>query len=435
MFLPMNLQELHTLFLQHPVVSIDSRARNEGAIFFALRGERFNGNEFADAALAGGCSYAVIDDESQWKDERYIVVDNALRCLQDLAALHRSYFIIPVIGITGTNGKTTTKELISKVLEKKYDLLSTRGNLNNEIGVPLTLLSLTGETKMAVVEMGANHIGEIKRLCQIARPTHGLITNIGVAHLEGFGSPENVRKAKAELYDSLEETEGVVFYNESNEVLKEMLQGRTLDKISYGDKRLFGRELPGNGKTHLLNMALWFNGDEFRINTQLAGRYNVENVMAAIRVGIYFHLDIEQIIEAIESYIPENNRSQMIHTKHNTILMDAYNANPTSMNLAIDDFLRSSGKAGLLILGDMLELGDTTVEEHKKLLAKLDGIGMREIILVGPVFSEIHSGGTWQTFQTVDELINWVKGNPVRSREIFIKGSRKIGLERIIDSL
>ncbi len=431
----MNIQELYTRFVENPVISTDSRIRSEGAIFFALRGDRFNGNEFAEAALEKGCRYAVIDDKIQAKDERYIIVDNSLECLQELAALHRNYFTIPVVGITGTNGKTTTKELVSRVLKRKYKVLSTKENLNNEIGVPLTLLSLSSETEIAVVEMGANHIGEINRLCQIARPTHGLITNVGVAHLEGFGSPENVRKAKAELYDSLEEMEGVVFYDEKNEVLNNMLLERRFEKVPYCDNRLFRGDLPENDNPHLLSMILHYMGDELQIHTRLAGRYNAENVMAAVRVGDYFNVGIHQIIEAIESYVPENNRSQIVHTKYNTVLLDAYNANPTSMVLAIDDFMRCSGMNGLLILGDMLELGDTAVEEHEKLVAKLDGSGINDIILVGSVFSQIGSGRVYQTFQTVDDLIDWLKRNPLRSREIFIKGSRKIGLERLIDSL
>ena len=435
MFRPMNIQKLYTLFVENPVISIDSRIRSEGAIFFALRGERFNGNEFAEAALDNGCSYAVIDDKIKAEDERYIVVENTLECLQELAAMHRNCFTIPVIGITGTNGKTTTKELIARVLERKYNVLYTKGNLNNEIGVPLTLLSLSPETEIAVVEMGANHIGEIKYLCQMTRPTHGLITNVGVAHLEGFGSPENVRKAKAELYNFLEVMEGVIFYDEKNEGLNTMLQERRINKIPYCDIRLFSGDLPETGKPYLLSMTLHYLGDELQIHTRLAGRYNVENVMAAVRVGDYFNVGIHQIIEAIESYIPENNRSQIVYTKHNTILLDAYNANPTSMILAIDDFLRFSGTNGLLILGDMLELGGTAVEEHKKLVARMKGDGINNVILVGSVFSEIGSDGDYQTFQTVDDLIGWLKSNPLRGREIFIKGSRKIGLERIIDSL
>ncbi len=431
----MNIRKLYALFVENPIISIDSRIQSEGAIFFALKGERFNGNEFAEEALENGCSYAVIDDKNRSKNERFIVVDNVLESLQQLATMHRNCFSIPVIGITGTNGKTTTKELVSKVLQKKFNVLSTTGNLNNEIGVPLTLLSLSGKNEIAVVEMGANHLGEIKQLCQIAGPTHGLITNVGIAHLEGFGTPENVRKAKAELYDYLEDREGVVFYDEKNEVLSQMLQERKLDKVPYTDDRIFRSKFPDAGKSHLLSMILNVQNEELLINTRLAGRYNVENVMAAVRVGDYFGVDIHQIIEAVESYTPVNNRSQMVHTKQNTILLDAYNANPTSMVLAIDDFIRSSGRNGLLILGDMLELGDTTSGEHKKLLEKLKERGINDIILVGPVFSDIGSGAGYLTFLTVDDLIGWLNRNPIRSREIFIKGSRKIGLERIIDLL
>jgi len=429
------IQDLYTIFLENPSISIDSRKPGNGAIFFALRGERFNGNEFAEAAITNGCKYAVIDEEAYAKDDSYLVVSDVLSTLQELAAYHRNHFTIPVIGITGTNGKTTTKELVSNVLESKYNVLSTCGNLNNEIGVPLTVLSFSENTEIAVVEMGANHRGEIARLCQIAKPTHGLITNIGIAHLEGFGSPENVQKAKTELYDFLDEVQGIVFVDEKNEILNTLIQERQIERIPYCDKRFSGKQFRDTDQPCFLSMILDSEGEQFKIRTRLAGSYNFGNVMAALRVGDYFEVEMDEIIKAIESYLPENNRSQIIHGKHNLILLDAYNANPTSMVMAIDNFIECIGKTGMLILGDMLELGAVSMEEHKKLISDIDRSGIHDVILVGSIFSTIASGKDFRTFQTVDDLRKWLMKYPVLSREILIKGSRRIELERVIDLL
>ena len=431
----MNIQDLYKTYLANPAISTDSREPGNGAIFFALKGERFNGNEFAEKAIENGCSFAVIDDKDFARDERYLLVNNALSSLQQLAKFHRNQFTIPVIGITGTNGKTTTKELVSRVLGEKYNVQSTHGNLNNQIGVPLTLLSITDKTEIAVVELGANHVGEIADLCQMAKPTHGLITNIGVAHLEGFGSEENIKKAKAELYDYLNESDGIIFYDENSKILNDLAGGRKIKIIPYGDRELFMVDVNRPENPFFLYVSLNYKGKEYSLQTKLAGNYNLGNVMASVRIGDYFNVGMEQIIEAVESYLPENNRSQIIRTKRNLILLDAYNANPTSMNLAIDNFISSHGKEGWLILGDMLELGAATEEEHKKLTSRLHKEGVRDVILVGENFSKVAYGEKYHIFQTVDELVAWLDQNPINSCDILIKGSRKIALEKIVGSL
>jgi len=431
----MNIQDLYRIYLENPVISIDSREPGNGAIFFSLQGERFNGNEFAESAIKNRCSFAVVDDESFARDDRYIVVNDALSILQQLAKFHRDQFSFPVVGITGTNGKTTTKELVSRVLGEKYNVLSTRGNLNNQIGVPLTLLSFTEKTEIAVVEMGANHRGEIAELCQIAKPTHGLITNIGVAHLEGFGSKENISKAKAELYDYLEESGGVIFYDEESEILNKMAGSRKIEIVPYSNREISLADFKQAENPYFLNVNLTFHGEEYTLQTKLAGSYNLGNVKAAIRVGDYFRVEIEQIMGAIESYLPENNRSQIIRTKQNLILLDAYNANPTSMNLAIDNFISEHGREGLFILGDMLELGEAAEDEHEILISRLKERGIQDIILVGEIFRKVASEEKYIIFETVKELVEWLSQNPVNARNVFIKGSRKIALEEAVDSL
>ena len=431
----MRIQELYNLFKMNPIISIDSRTPGNGGIFFALKGDRFNGNQFAEAAIDNGCSLAVIDDAKFARDDRFLFVDDSLACLQNLAAHHRDQFNIPVIGITGTNGKTTTKELISKVLKEKYSVVSTMGNLNNQIGVPLTLLAMKDDTQIAVVEMGANHLGEIADLCHIAKPTHGLITNIGIAHLEGFGSKENIRKAKSELYDYLEDHEGIIFYNDRDETLTRLVDTRSTSKIPYCNGELHVKKELQGGKEFYLTIQIGFEGKEYTLNTKLAGTYNLDNVMAALQLGVYFNVAMDSIIQAVESYYPENNRSQFIKTRYNQVLLDAYNANPTSMNLAIDNFIASHGKDGMFILGDMLELGTTSDSEHKKLISKLHAIGSLDVVLVGEIFCKVATEKDFRTFKTVDELFVWMRKNPVKSRDVFIKGSRRIALEKVVDLL
>ena len=431
----MTIQELYNLYRCIGKISIDSRKPVEGAIFFALKGEKFNGNQFAEEALDKGCSYAIVDEEKYLADKRYILVKDALTTLQNLATLHRGRLNIPVIAITGTNGKTTTKELLTRVLAKHYVVTSTQGNYNNHIGVPLTILDITSNTEIAVVEIGANHIGEIAALCKIAQPGYGIITNIGKAHLEGFGSLENIKKAKSELFNYLVKKKGTAFYNDNNKILIELLKEKILKKVPLENY------LPDPCYYHFvsadpyLKMKMTNNGKEFFIDTKLIGRYNTENVMAAIRVGKFFQVEINSIINAIESYKPENNRSQLYQTSSNTLFLDAYNANPTNMRAAVEDFVLLNYKKKLLILGDMLELGSDALIEHKRIISFLSEKKIENVLLIGKSFSKTNDNPVYKSFRNTDVFFKWLKENPVKSHYILIKGSRVMQLEKVIEAL
>ena len=431
----MIIQELYNLYRSIEKISIDSRKPVEKAIFFALKGEKFNGNQFAKEALDKGCSYAIVDEEKYVEDKRFILVNNVLTALQNLAAFHRIRFNIPVIAITGTNGKTTTKELLTRILAKHYVVTSTQGNYNNHIGVPLTILDITSNTEIAIVEIGANHIGEITALCEIAQPTYGLITNIGKAHLEGFGSLENIKKAKSELFNYLAKKKGTAFYNENNKILIELLKGRILKKIPVENY------IPDPCYYHFvkadpfLKIKMTNNGKDFFIDTKLIGRYNTENIMAAIRIGKFFQVEINSIINAIESYKPENNRSQLYQTSSNTLFLDAYNANPTSMRAAIEDFVLLNYKKKLLILGDMLEMGRDALTEHKKIISFLSEKKIKNILLIGEYFSKANDNPVYKSFRNTDVFFKWLKANPVKSHYILIKGSRVMQLENVVEFL
>ena len=349
----MNAKELYQLYLQHPQVTTDSRDCPQGSIFIALKGASFDGNKFAKSALEKGCSYAVVDEKeyAEEGDERFILVDDCLTTYKELAREHRRQFSIPVIGITGTNGKTTTKELVSAVLAEKYRVMHTEANYNNDVGVPKTLLRLTAEDEIAVVEMGASHPGDIKKLVDYVEPTCGLITNVGRAHLQGFGSFEGVMKTKGELYDFLKAHDGLVFLNTSNEHLVDMAQQRELERIVTFSWHVDGQP------------------NVYEVHTHLVGTYNMDNMLAAIAVGLHFDVAPQQICHALESYQPSNNRSQLEQTAHNWLIVDAYNANPTSMAAALDNFQRITVKQPkMVILGDMRELGSVSREEHQKVV-------------------------------------------------------------------
>jgi len=422
------LEPLYSHFLKNPVISTDSRKIPEGAIFFALKGERFDANRFVRHALAGGASLAVADDPSLAGVKGVFLVGNVLQTLQGLARLHRRQFSVPVIAITGSNGKTTTKELVSAVLGAHYKTHCTTGNLNNHIGVPLTLLSMPTGAEMAVIEMGANHQGEIAMLCDVAEPTHGLITNIGKAHLEGFGGLEGVKQGKSELYRYLEAHDGIAFINKGEPFLSELAQG-VKNVVAYGMSEVQLLE-----EQPFLKMAfLAHSRQRIEIQTQLIGRYNSRNVATAIAVGNYFGVPPEKIKQAIESYLPSNLRSQIIRKGSNTVVMDAYNANPTSMRNAIETFtmLPASGKA--VILGDMLELGEATRDEHLTILKLALEKGFGQVILVGPVFEEAAKAFSVPHFPGVEELASWVRQHPFSNTSILLKASRKIGLERLLD--
>lgn len=425
-------EQIYSLFKKFSVVCTDTRNIVKDSIFFALKGENFNANDFALDALEKGCSYAVIDQEIPGINDRCILVDDVLFALQNLAKLHRATLKIPFIGITGTNGKTTTKELIGSVLSQKYRVIATKGNLNNHIGVPLTILSVNDNTDIAIVEMGANHPGEIADLCEIADPDFGLITNIGKAHLEGFGSFEGVVKTKMELYSYLRNKGGKVFVNADNPLLKELSEG--MQTITYGTSEkdyLTSRVVKGNP---FLEMDFWTGSQWKSVMSNLVGVYNFENAEAACCVGKFFEVEDENIVKAIEEYKPSNNRSQIINSGKNCIIMDAYNANPTSMKAALTNFFESNLPEKALILGDMRELGTATIEEHQKILDLIAANGIKFVILVGPVFLNL-SGKAYHCFETSEKAAEWLKKNPIEGKNILIKGSRGIRLEKVLELL
>lgn len=427
----MNISDLYTIFLEYSTICTDSRNIIPDSIFFALKGENFDGNKYVKQALETGCAYAVSDDKSNEGINGCIIVENVLKTLQQLAEYHRLELNIPVLAITGTNGKTTTKELVSAVLSQKYNVVSTKGNFNNHIGVPLTLLLLNKNTEIAIIEMGANHIGEIASLCEIAHPNAGIITNIGKAHLEGFGSEEGVKKAKGELYDYLEKNRGVVFYNSDDNLLKNMAE-KTENTVLYAyGKSLYDVQINNNAI-----LAFTTKNPLLDISTKLVGQYNLYNALAAIAVGIHYEVPEAQIEYALNNYTPANNRSQLINTANNTVIMDAYNANPSSMEAAIINFSKLSRNNKMLILGDMLELGGSSLEEHKNIIDLAKKYQFQNLILVGPKFYELKTEiSSYKYFPDRNRAEEYLKNNNLKSFTILIKGSRGIGLENLLEYL
>ncbi|MGE5425306.1 MAG: UDP-N-acetylmuramoyl-tripeptide--D-alanyl-D-alanine ligase [Syntrophothermus sp.] len=429
----MEIDALYKIFLENPLVITDSRKVVPGCMFFALKGENFNGNQFALNALEKGASCAVVDDpELQGKDDRLIHTADVLETLQQLALHHRKQLNIPVIAITGTNGKTTTKELTQAILQEKFSTIATVGNLNNHIGVPLTLLTITRETEIAIVEMGANHQGEIKMLCNLALPTHGMITNIGKAHLEGFGGYDGVIRAKTELYSFIRETKGIIFINQDDELLNKHAEG--IRRITYGTTT--EASVRGNAITAdpMLGMEIVLSSPA-RIQTQLFGAYNATNVLAAACIGRTFGVEDELICKALESYQPVNNRSQVCRTLRNRLFLDAYNANPSSMEQAIRNFAAVPGDRKVYILGDMLELGDESPAEHAQVLNILEEVNAKEVFLVGPVFLEVNRKIEWPGFGDSDLARMWLEHHVISGADILVKGSRGIRMERIVEVL
>jgi len=425
-----HISELHTLFQNSKGICTDTRKIIKNSLFFALKGDNFNGNTYALKAIEQGCDYAIVDDVALKGKARIIVVDSVLKTLQDLANFHRKQFSIPIIGITGSNGKTTSKELIGCVLEKKYNLLMTQGNLNNHLGVPFTLLNLNNKHEIAIIEMGANKPGDIKELVDIAEPTHGIITNIGVAHIEGFGSIEGVIKTKLELFDFIGENNGTIFINNTDSILMNALP--KTECITYGDKlaHVFGKTISLNP---YLNFSWVANGEkENKVNSKLVGEYNLPNFLAAVTIGNYFEIDNTKISKALTDYTPSNNRSQITETEKNTIVVDCYNANPSSMTLAIKSFSKMTNKNQLLIIGDMLELGNVSDIEHQKII-KLLKVLNKSAVLVGEEFFQQKS--SFKSFKTIDDLLKSNLLNEVENSLILLKGSRGIKLEKLIDIL
>lgn len=420
-------KNLYSLFNECKVVSTDTRKIAKGSIFFCLQGANFNGNSFAAEAIQKGAAYAVIDEAEYDCGNQCILVENTLHALQKLALFHRSQFQIPVVGITGTNGKTTTKELVNAVLSKKYNIHATSGNLNNHIGVPLTLLGINSETEIAVVEMGANHIHEISELCEIARPDYGLITSIGKAHLEGFGSIEGVIKAKSELYQFINRYGKMVFVNHDDALLKKLSDQQK--RICFGstdDAFTQARLLPNDGFVKLL----W---KDVEVVSQLVGDYNFSNILAAICIGQQFEVPDASIIEAIQNYKPQNQRSQLLVKDSNTLVIDAYNANPTSMLAALTSLKTAQFNSKSVILGDMLELGNESLAEHKIIVEFLKDLNLANVLLVGPVFSSFEH--PFLKFANALEAKDYLIGNRLFNQYILIKGSRGIHLEDVLEVL
>lgn len=437
----MDKKNLYELFLQHPTITTDSRNVPEGSLFFALKGETFDGNAYAKMALEKGAAYAVIDEKeyADENNERLILVDDVLVALQQLAKFHRVHLGTPIIGITGTNGKTTTKELIATVLKKKYNVLYTQGNFNNHIGVPKTLLQLRKEHDIAVIEMGANHPGEIKTLVEIVLPDFGIITNVGKAHLLGFGSFEGVIHTKGELYDFIRELQGTVFINNDNPHLIGISQDLKL--VKYGQKD--ADDLLVKGQLLECNPFLKFqwgiqtadNSQSSTVQTRLIGSYNLDNALAAACIGTYFEVPANDISAALEEYTPSNNRSQLTITKDNKLVVDAYNANPTSMKAALDNFRLIPADHKMCILGQMGELGDVSDEEHQKVIEQIGEGGFEQVWLVGENFTKTQHPAQYRLFANVDEVKAAIATQKPQGYLILIKGSNSNKLVQTVELL
>jgi UDP-N-acetylmuramoyl-tripeptide--D-alanyl-D-alanine ligase len=433
LFKTMTIEQIYKLFKAHQNVITDSRKIEKGCLFFALKGDKFNGNQFAAEALNKGATFAFVDEQEYKTSEKTIFVENVLHTLQALANFHRKQLGIPILGITGSNGKTTTKELISAILTEKYKVAFTKGNLNNHIGVPLTLLSMNKNNEIGVVEMGANHPHEIGELCAIADPDFGIITNIGRAHLEGFGSFEIIKKTKAELYEHLKSKGGTIIYNNDNPILKELV-GDYSNKISFGKKNADFNGEPVSSSPYI-HAKVNFPKGILLLNSHLTGEYNFENIMAAACIGSYFQVDPLKIQSAIKNYRPQNNRSQLVEKNGLQIITDAYNANPTSMQASIESFISAFQQPRFLILGDMLELGDQSLNEHISILEQTKKHHFEAVFLVGPVFKKAAQNFSYFTFQDVSTLCIHLTRNPIKNGSVLIKGSRGIQLEKVLDFL
>ena len=418
----MEIKEIYSLFQEYSTICTDSRKITKGAMFISLKGENFNGNKYALKAIQDGCSYAIVDEKKYDIHQNTILVNNALKTLQDLATYHRNQLNIPLIGITGSNGKTTSKELINAILNSELNCYATKGNLNNHIGVPLSILEINKKHEIAIIEMGANHQKEIEFLCNIAQPTFGVITNIGSAHLEGFLSLQGVIDTKKELYEFINNNKGHLFVNAGDELLLSLSKG--ISQITYGKLGdVFGLI---TDITPLLSIK--YNNEI--INSHLIGDFQFDNILLAICIGNYFNLSNENIKKSIENYIPTNNRSQLVKTKKNTLILDAYNANPSSMKAMLSSFSNQEYKNKLCILGDMLELGQESNKEHLDIIKLINQLKL-ECIFVGKIFHSL----TKNSFKNKQGLVKHIQENNIHKKTILLKGSRGIGLEQLIKNL
>lgn len=424
--------QLYQAYLKHPNVVTDTRKIVSDSIFFALKGPNFNANQFALQALQNGCSYAVVDEKEFAIDDRFFLVEDVLSTLQQLARHHREQLNIPVLALTGSNGKTTTKELINSVLSQRFRTLATKGNLNNHIGVPLTLLEIRSEHEFAIIEMGANHQKEIAELCSIALPQYGMITNIGKAHIEGFGSEEGIRKGKGELFAHLRNGNFKAFVNGDSEVLMEMSEG--MDRLVYGhgkDHYLQGRNC---GANPFLELEIFNQNEIIHVKTQLIGKYNFDNALAAAAIGKFFGLSMDEIKKGLETYLPENNRSQIMKKGSNTLIMDAYNANPSSMKVALENFAEMKADKKLFIIGDMLELGEASLKEHRNIIHLSENLGLKGIF-IGPIFGELLETSSHEHFLNAEEAKKFLVSSKLENHHLLIKGSRGMKLESLVDSI
>lgn len=421
------IEELYNIYLQHPKICTDSRRLQAGDLFFAFKGEHFDANAFVDQALDLGASVCIVENKAFVNHDRCFVVDNVLQVLQDLAAYHRSQLNIPVLGITGSNGKTTTKELIHAILSTTFRTHATQGNFNNHLGVPLTLLSMPLDTEIAVIEMGANHPEDIADLCKICKPDLGIITNIGKAHLEGFGSFEGVIHAKKALYDYLRHSNGLVFVNAENQLLLSLCDGMKI--ISYGDSP--HADLRGRLTKIFPHLEIEVQNERF--SSSLIGSYNFLNIMSALAVGKYFRVPLKEACAAIADYNPENHRSQMVNTSLNTLILDCYNANPSSMKIALSDFDKANFPHKTAILGAMKELGKYSTKMHEEVVTQALSISLDHVFFVGDEFRNLCKKETF--FENVDSLKEYIKQHPLHDQSIFIKGSHSVKLEELQDVL
>ena len=433
----MTTEQLYKIYLKNPQICTDTRKITASCLFFALKGDNFDGNKFAQQAIESGAAYAIIDDTEYALDDRFIVVQNVLETLQDLARLHRKQLKIPVIGITGSNGKTTTKELIRSVLSQQFNTFATEGNLNNHIGVPLSILSITSDCEIAIIEMGANHQREIAFLCSISQPSHGMITNIGKAHLEGFGGIEGVRIGKGELYEFLYKSAGIVFLNNDDQILSSMAQERGLaNTVGYGTgaKNFVAARLKNSSPCLSIDWNL--SGEsKHTAFSNLPGNYNFDNICAAICIGGYFNLSPDKINKGIHLYKPLNNRSQLLETQNNTIICDYYNANPSSMVVALDNLNATDAKSKVLILADMFELGDESANEHRLILEKALLTKAQRRIFVGEEFYKLRGIEDAEFYRNTLEALEALHQDTVKQSTILLKGSRGMKLESLLNIL